>query len=382
MSTEVIEHSETNVTPDNRVSSGEIANRTHPAEVADRSQPATTATTAKSAKVDRLLPLGGFGKRHILPCRTALVFRRKLEALVTDDPSVIPPAVALLIDEAVRYELAARVVQKLIRTPALTAAETSGLLGQFLKYTARRDAAVRKILGPGTEKARRERLLAFYTKPYVPHLDIDDGNQGADVGDVADEAPLIDPSDKLGALRALYAMPAPRWPCDDSAAGDASESTATAPQRPVDAFLGAGRPENTFRQRERPRRRRMRWRADPMVKSLSATPGQPAAEVLHDSAGRPRAMVIAYPSGVYGLTAYHPTRGESDPIGMVLLEQVDGAERVTVAILDSETGEFRHALSKDPATGQTIVMDRDGTPCDTIDGPTLRIDSHPFPSLN
>jgi len=222
---------ETTMTPADRVSGGKFAEKTHP------------------TKVDRLLPLGGFGKRHVLPCRTALVFRRKLEALVTDDPSVIPPMVAILIDDAVRHETALRITQKLMRTPGISAAETSGLLSQFLKYAARRDAAVRKLLSPDTEKQHRERLLGFYGRPMlrgdVLPDDRQDGLQGdaqedpqADDPILGEDQPAVDPSDKKAYLQSLYA----RRVRPLSAGDDPQGGHASVPQAAQDRRLAPGRP--------------------------------------------------------------------------------------------------------------------------------------------
>jgi len=228
---------ETTMTPADRVSGGKFAEKTHP------------------TKVDRLLPLGGFGKRHVLPCRTALVFRRKLEALVTDDPSVIPPMVAILIDDAVRHETALRITQKLMRTPGISAAETSGLLSQFLKYAARRDAAVRKLLSPDTEKQHRERLLGFYGRPMLRGDVLPDDRQNGLQGDaqedpqadddlqaddpiLGEDQPAVDPSDKKAYLQSLYA----RRVRPLSAGDDPQGGHASVPQAAQDRRLAPGRP--------------------------------------------------------------------------------------------------------------------------------------------
>jgi len=201
----------------------------------------------KSAKVDRLLTLGGFGKRYTLCQRAAQRVRRRVETRVSANPSSISPVTASLIDEVTRYEIARLITQKDLRRPELSLAQTTELMGLYLRYAARRDCALRKLFGgQNADRDRREKLMGFYAQPSVSGAGdlVDefpaDDSAAADLDGIGegegDVLQATEPGDRMARLQILYSRPVL------SAGDDPPQQPASGPQASRGSRLAPGRP--------------------------------------------------------------------------------------------------------------------------------------------
>ncbi|HUT12966.1 MAG TPA: hypothetical protein VMY42_20895 [Thermoguttaceae bacterium] len=155
---------------------------------------------------------------------------------------------ASLIDEVTRYEIARLITQKDLRRPELSLAQTTELMGLYLRYAARRDCALRKLFGgQNADRDRREKLMGFYAQPsvsgagdLVDEFPADDSAatdlDGIGEGEVADPQPG-DVSD----LRSLYSRPLVLQPLPAGQVADSPKRAASVPQAAQDRRLGLGR---------------------------------------------------------------------------------------------------------------------------------------------